>query len=104
MMLEMVFGRFISVANGLLRVAMRDERLMRRMRIVLPRVVLRCLAMVRRRLLMVLGCGEMVFRTCENSGHGSSNFRAVPTGRPRLKSSRLADRFLPGHRERRLKV
>src|SRR5690348_4835043 len=52
-MLDMVLGRLIAMANGLLRVTMGDERLMRRMRIVLLGVESGCFAMMRRGLLMM---------------------------------------------------
>jgi hypothetical protein len=69
---DVVFRRFIAVAESLLRVTMRDERLMRRMRIVSFGVVLRCTAMMQRRLLVVLRSGYVVLRASEAgeiSGH-----------------------------------
>src|SRR5579872_2088574 len=53
MMLDMVLGCLIAVANGLLCVAMRNERLMRGMRIVFLGVVSRGFAMMQRGLLMM---------------------------------------------------
>src|ERR1051325_10687469 len=52
-MLDMVLGCLIAMANGLLRVTMGDERLMRRMRIVFLGVESGCFAMMRRGLLMM---------------------------------------------------
>jgi len=60
-MLDMIPGGLVAVANGLLRVAVRDKRLVSRMRIVLRGVVPRGFAMMdcgllvvnRRRLVML---------------------------------------------------
>jgi hypothetical protein len=73
MLLQMVFGRFIGVASGLLPVAMGDEGLMRGTRIFLLRVMVGGAAMVRRRLLMMCRCGCVVFGACANPSHISSN-------------------------------
>lgn len=51
-MLEMIFRRLVAVADSLLHVAMRDDRLTRRKRMVSLRVVLRCPAMMRRGLVI----------------------------------------------------
>jgi hypothetical protein len=73
-LLDVVFRRFIAMADSLLRVAMRDERLMRRMRIVLLGVVLRRTAVMQRCLLMVLRCGHVVFRAGEAGENFSHDF------------------------------
>lgn len=52
-MFDMILGRLVAMANGLLRVAMRDERLMRGMRVVLFGVVPRGFAMMQCGLLMM---------------------------------------------------
>lgn len=75
MLLDMVLGRFIAMADSLLRVAMCDERLMRRMRIVFLGVVLRRAAMMQRRLLVMLRCSDVMLGAGENSGHDTSKFR-----------------------------
>jgi hypothetical protein len=68
-MLDMVFGGLISVANGLLRVAMRDERLMRCMGVVFLRVIPRGFAMMPRRLLVMARCGLVVLGSAKNLAH-----------------------------------
>ena len=78
MLLDVVLGRFIAVADSLLRVAMCDERLMRRMRIVFLGVVLRCAAMMQRRLLMLLRCRGVMFGAGENPRHDLSKFALSP--------------------------
>ena len=49
------------MAHGLLHVAMRDQRLVRRMRIILLGVVFGRLAMMHRRPFMMIGGGVVVF-------------------------------------------
>src|SRR5436190_1766886 len=68
-MLDVIFRRFIAVTDGLLRVTMRNQRLMRRVREILLGVVRRCTAMMHRRLLVMLGGGHVVLRARENSDH-----------------------------------
>ena len=46
-MLDMILGRLIAVPHRVLRVAMRDEGLVRGVGVVLVRVMLRCLPMMR---------------------------------------------------------
>ena len=65
MVFEMILGRLIGVADGLLRVPMRDKRLVRCMGVVLLRVISRgfammprCLLVMARRSLVVLGAAE----------------------------------------------
>ena len=69
--LGVVFRGFRAVKDGLLSVTMRDQRLVRRVRVVLFFVVLRGLMMVSRRLLVMFCCERMVFCACAVLGHDS---------------------------------
>jgi hypothetical protein len=60
--LDMVLGCLVAVPNGLLRMAMRDERLVRCMRIVFCRIVSRGFAMMERGLLMMHGRRVVMLR------------------------------------------
>ena len=53
MMLDVVFGCLVGMANGLLGMAMRDKRLVRCVRVVLLSVVSRGFAVMHRGLLMM---------------------------------------------------
>src|SRR5690349_17403806 len=71
-MLDTVFGCLVGVATRLLRMAMRDERLMRCVRMVVLGVVSRGLAMVHRGL-FVMGCRRVVMlRSRQYLDHGIS--------------------------------
>ena len=59
-MLDMVSRGFIRVIRGLLRVTMGDQGLMRRESVLVLAIVLRGLAMMIRRLLVVIGGGKMM--------------------------------------------
>jgi hypothetical protein len=74
MLLDVVPGRFIAVADSPLRMTVCDKRLMRRMRIVLLRVVLRCATMMQRRLLVVLRRRGVMLGADENSRHDAPRF------------------------------
>lgn len=65
MMLDMVFGRFVRMAHGELRVPMRDESLMGGVSVVVFLVVPRCFTVMTRGKLVMFGRGEMVFFTRE---------------------------------------
>jgi len=59
--LGVVFRSFPAVKDGLLCVAVRDQRLVRRVGVVLFLVVLRGLMMMSRRLLVMFCCERVVF-------------------------------------------
>jgi hypothetical protein len=67
--LDMVLGGFIAVTCGLLRVAVSDEGLVCRVRVIFLFVVLRRLAMMPRGVLVMIRRREMVFLACEHSRH-----------------------------------
>lgn len=70
-MLGVVFRGFPAVKDGFLSVAVGDQRLVRRVRVVLFFVVLRGLMMMLRRLLMMFCCERVVFCACADLGHDS---------------------------------
>jgi hypothetical protein len=65
----MVFGGFIAMAHGLLGMAVRDERLMRRERVILFFIVFCRLAMMPRGVVVMLSGGGVVLRARETVGH-----------------------------------
>jgi hypothetical protein len=72
-MLDMVFGRIVRMTGRELCVAVRNERLMRRVRVVALLIVLGCMAMMPRRGFMVVGRRKMMFLAGEHFRHGFSN-------------------------------
>jgi hypothetical protein len=68
-MLDMVSGRFIGVARRLLRVTMRDQRLMRRISVIVLAVMRRGLAMMLRGFLVMIGRGDMMLFAGEDLAH-----------------------------------
>src|SRR6185437_2619936 len=72
MMLDVVFRRLVAVADRLLRVAVGNERLMRRIRKFPLGVVSRGTAMMQRRLLVMLGRLHVVFGAGQNFAHDAS--------------------------------
>src|SRR5690349_9632305 len=68
----MVFRSFPAVEDGFLSVAVSDQRLVGRMRVVLCFVVLRGLMVMSRRSLVMFCCERMVFCACADPGHRSS--------------------------------
>src|SRR5579883_1122521 len=69
--LGVVFRGFPAVKDGLLSVAVPDQRLVRRVRVVPFFVVLRGLMMMSRRLLVMFCCERVVFCAGADPGHGS---------------------------------
>jgi len=66
-----IFRSLPAVKDGLLSVAMRDQRLVRRVCVVLFFVVLGGLMMMSRRLLVMFCCERMVFCAWADPGHDS---------------------------------
>lgn len=64
-MLDMVLRGFIAVEDGVLRMAKRDLRFVSRLRVFLRVVVLGGLAVMARRLFVVVGGGGVVLRAAE---------------------------------------
>src|SRR6185312_427025 len=77
-MLDVVFGRLTAVADGLLRVAMRDEGLMRCMGVVFLRVISRGFAVMPRRFLVMVRCGLVVLGSAEKLAHEVPPILAIP--------------------------
>jgi hypothetical protein len=95
--LDMVLGRFVAVAGGLLRVAVSDESLMCSVRVISLFIVLRRLAMMPRGLLVMIRRREMVLLACGHSRHDISLIganRAVRIDRRRPPPSRSGRRLL----------
>lgn len=69
-MLDAMFGGLVRVMRGELSVAMRDQGLMRGVGVVAFHVMLRRLALMARRAIMVLGRGDMMFFAREHCRHG----------------------------------
>jgi hypothetical protein len=69
MLFDMILGRLVAVADGLLRVAVRDERLMRGTGVVLFRVISRGFAMMPRCLLVMARRSLVVLGSAENLAH-----------------------------------
>ena len=70
-MLGVVFRSFPAVKDGFLSVAVGDQRLVRRVRVVLFFVVIGGLIMMSRRLLVMFCCERMMFCACADPGHDS---------------------------------
>ena len=72
-MLDVVFGGLVRVTACELCVAVRDERLVRGVRVVALSIVLRCGAVMLRGRFMMVGRRKMMFLARENFRHGFSN-------------------------------
>ncbi|MGH9810330.1 MAG: hypothetical protein ACRD9W_24295, partial [Terriglobia bacterium] len=72
MVLDMIFGGLVAMAHGLLRMAVRDERLMRRKRVIFFFIVFCCLAMMPRSVLVMLRGGGVVLCARKDVGHETS--------------------------------
>jgi hypothetical protein len=98
----MVLGGFVAVTRGLLRVAVSDEGLVCRVRVIFLFVVLRRLAMMPRSVLVMIRRREMVFLACEHSRHDIpliAAYRAVRIDRrrpPRLDRGGTRSLYLNG--------
>lgn len=58
--LQMVLGRLVAMAEGALRLAVRDQRLVGRLRMVVRQIMRRGASMMRRRLFVVLSGGQVM--------------------------------------------
>ncbi len=70
MLFDVILGRRIRVTDGLLRVAVSDEGLMRRMRVIIFPVVLRGLTMMPRGLVVMIGSGKVMLHARKHRRHG----------------------------------
>src|SRR5487761_346921 len=105
MVFDVILGRLVAMADGLLRMAMRDEGLMRGMGVVLLRVVSRGFAMMPRCLLVMACRSFVVLGSAEYLAHEVLQFRRVwmRAGRQRRWSagrSRGCRRKIRGERPR----
>jgi hypothetical protein len=71
--LDMIFRGIVRVTGRELCVAVRDERLMRRVRVVALFIVLRSIAVMLRGQFMMVGRGMMMLRAREHFRHGFSD-------------------------------
>jgi len=78
MVLDVVFGGLVAMTHGLLRMAVRDEGLMRRERVIFFFIVLCCLAMMPRGVLVMLRCGCVVLCARKHVGHETSGVVLFP--------------------------
>jgi hypothetical protein len=97
MVLDVVFGGLVAMTHGLLRMAVRDEGLMRRERVIFFFIVFRRLAMMPRGLLMVLRGGGVVLCARKDVGHGTSCVVLFPIPGLKLNASHCWHRELPGN-------
>ena len=85
-MLDVVFGGLVRVTACELGVTVRDERLMRSVRVVAFLIVLGCGAVMLRGRFMMVGRRTMMFLARENFRHGFSN-AVVAGGRHPIRPS-----------------
>jgi hypothetical protein len=72
-MLDVIFGGIVRVTGRALCMAVRDERLMRSVRVVAFLIVLGCIAVMQRGRFMMVGRREMMFLAREHFRHGFSD-------------------------------
>jgi hypothetical protein len=78
MVLDVVFGGLVTMTHRLLRMAMRDEGLMRRERVSFFFIVFCRSAMMPRGVLVMLRCGGVVLRARKDVGHFTSFVFPLP--------------------------
>jgi len=99
MMLDVVFGGLVAMTHGLLRMAVRDESLMRRERVIFFVIVFRRLAMMPRGLLVVLRGGGVVLCAREDVSHGTSCVVLFPISRRETQCVALLASSTAGRRD-----